>query len=46
MNDLIGALSDYAKLGWHKDFPSVFINREDALAVLRMTLPVFDLIAQ
>lgn len=46
LNDLIGALSDYAQLGRHEDFPSVSINREDALAVLRMTLSVFDLIAQ
>jgi hypothetical protein len=46
LNDLIGTLSDYAQLGRHEDFPSVSINREDALAVLRLTLSVFDLIAQ
>ena len=42
MDALIGALGDFSDLGRHEDFSSVDVMREDALAVLRMTLSIFE----
>lgn len=44
LDDLIHALSEYAQLGRHEDFPGISITREDALAVLRFTLSIFELL--